>query len=183
MSRGVMWHNGVKGLALVTRSGSHTLFKAILEQFENKYHPEEQVFINDNERWHPVMDLSNIHDLRYYDISNKEYAVMIRNPVERFRSSCARVGCSVEEGLNVHAENVHFWTMKSMGILESTNAKFFKFPDQINECAEYLGLEIPLPILNQEDEAQKPVLTQKELDTIKVHYQEDIKKYEELNHE
>jgi hypothetical protein len=180
MAKGIIWHNRNKGLVLVTRSGSHTLFKTILEQFYPNNYQGEQVFVHENDRWHPVMNLSDIHDLNNFDIGNTEYAVMVRNPLDRFRSSCARVGCSVEEGLNMISDNVHFWTMKSMGILDSSHVKYFLFPNQLDECAQYLGLNLPLPVLNSEDEDKKPIINEENLIKIKEAYSSDIAIYEEL---
>jgi hypothetical protein len=180
MGRGVIWHNGNKGLALVTRSGSHTLFKAILEEFYPQNNQSEQVLVHEHDRWHPVMNLSDIHDLSMFEITNLEYAVMVRDPIERFRSSCARVGCTVGEGLGMHNENVHFWSMKSMGILESPNVKYFKFPEQISQCAIYLGLTNPVSHLNQENIDKKPILNQTDIIQIQQYYAEDLMIYNNL---
>lgn len=185
MSKGVLWHDGSKGIALVTRSGSHSLFKGIL----NKYYPElpQDVpafpFVNTEDRWHPVMNLQNIIDMSHEpkEFLTKEFAVMVRNPVERFTSSCARLMKSPTEVLNNYMDNVHVWTLKSMGLLDAPLAKYFLFETQLEDCGSYLGLDLPLPELN--GEPNKPELTAEELARVQNHFAEDIILYERLKNE
>ena len=174
MGRGVLWHDGSKGIALVTRSGSYSLFKNIL----SKYYPnlpqdeKDRPVLIDNNRWHPVMNLQNIVDMSGNDVSDLEFAVMVRNPIERFRSSCARKQCSPTEGLTTMQEDVHFWSMESMGLLND-KIKYFLFPEQIDECAIWLGLPTPVPRLNEEKDSKKPVLNEKELELVIKQYYND----------
>jgi len=185
MSKGVLWHNGNVGVALVTRSGSHALFKSIL----SKYYPEmpqdggNWPFINTEDRWHPVMNLPNIIDMSHEpkEFLTKEFAVMVRNPVERFTSSCARLMKSPTEVLDNHMDNVHVWTLKSMGLLDAPLAKYFLFESQLEDCATYLGLDLPLPELN--GEPNKPTLTPEELVRVQAHFSDDISLYERLKNE
>jgi len=180
MGRGVMWFKNNKGVALVTRSGSHSLFKSIL----SKYYPnlpqdeKDRPFVIENDRWHPVMNLEDILDLSSSDISDLEFAVMVRNPVERFQSSCARLGMTPTEVLDNHMDNVHVWTLKSMGLLDAPKAKYFLFESQLEDCATYLGLDLPLPGLN--GEPNKPELTSEELSRVQAHFADDIALYERL---
>jgi hypothetical protein len=183
MSRGVLWHDGSKGVALVTRSGSHSLFKSIL----NKYYPDlpqdgsDLSFINTQDRWHPVMSLPNVIDMSSNNFDNLEFAVMVRNPIERFRSSCARLGMTPTEVLDNHMDNVHVWTLKSMGLLDAPKVKYFLFETQLNNCSAYLGLDTPLPELN--GEPNKPELTPEELARVQVHFADDIALYERLKND
>jgi len=180
MGRGVMWFKDNKGVALVTRSGSHSLFKSIL----SKYYPnlpqneKDRPFVIENDRWHPVMNLEDILDLSSSDISDLEFAVMVRDPVERFQSSCARLGMTPTEVLDNHMDNVHVWTLKSMGLLDAPKAKYFLFENQLEDCANYLGLDLPLPALN--GESNKPELTSEELSRVQSHFADDIALYERL---
>lgn len=184
MSRGVLYHDGSKGIALVTRSGSHSLFKAILSKYypylpqDEKNHP----FVNTEDRWHPVMNLPNIIDMSHEpaEFLTKEFAVMVRNPVERFTSSCARLMKSPSEILDNHMDNVHVWTLKSMGLLDAPKAKYFLFETQLEDCGNYLGLDLPLPELNGESDENKPELTAEELARVQAHFADDIALYERL---
>ena len=180
MGRGVMWFKNNKGVALVTRSGSHSLFKSIL----SKYYPnlpqneKDRPFVTENDRWHPVMNLEDILDLSSADLSDLEFAVMVRDPVERFKSSCARLGMTPTEVLENHMDNVHVWTLKSMGLLDAPKAKYFLFESQLEDCGTYLGLDLPLPELN--GELNKPELTSDELARVQAHFADDISLYERL---
>jgi hypothetical protein len=180
-----MWFKDNKGVALVTRSGSHSLFKSIL----SKYYPElpqdrnDGLFVNTEDRWHPVMNLPDIIDMSHEpkEFLTKEFAVVVRNPVERFTSSCARLMKSPTEVLDNHMNNVHVWTLKSMGLLDAPKAKYFLFESQLEDCATYLGLDLPLPELN--GEPNKPELTSEELSRVQAHFADDIALYERLNNE
>jgi hypothetical protein len=182
MSKGVLWHNDKVGVALVTRSGSHAIYKSIL----SKYYPElpqdgnDWPFVNTEDRWHPVMNLPNIIDMSHEpkEFLTKEFAVVVRNPVERFTSSCARLMKSPTEILDNHMNNVHVWTLKSMGLLDAPKAKYFLFETQLNDCATYLGLDIPLPKLN--GEPNKPTLSDEELLRVNQIFADDIALYERL---
>ena len=182
MGRGVLWHDGSKGVALVTRSGSHSLFKSILSKYYPDLPQDEKncPFVNENDKWHPVMNLNNILDMSGNDISDLEFAVMVRNPIERFRSSCARLGMTPTEILDNHLDNVHVWTLKSMGLLDAPKAKYFLFETQLEDCGSYLGLDLPLPALNGETNENKPELTSEELTRVQNHFAEDITLYERL---
>ena len=57
---------------------------------------------------------------------------------------------------------------------------YFRFPDQLNNCAEWLGLPTPVPQLNEEAEESKPFLTQEQENAIRVMYAEDISLWESL---
>ena len=184
MSRGVLWHDGSKGVALVTRSGSHSLFKSIL----SKYYPDlpqdekDRPFVRENDRWHPVMNLQDITDMSHEPKTflDKEFAVVVRDPVERFRSSCARLGMTPTEILDNHLDNVHVWTLKSMGLLDVPKVKYFLFETQLEDCGSYLGLDLPLPALNGETNENKPKLTAEELVRVQTHFADDIALHERL---
>jgi hypothetical protein len=66
-----------------------------------------------------------------------------------------------------------------MGLLDE-GVTCFRFPDQIDACAEWLGLETPVPQLNEEDEESKPVLTPEQEEAIRATYAADIALWESL---
>jgi hypothetical protein len=104
---------------------------------------------------------------------------MVRDPVERFRSACARQGVSVEEGLTRMDADVHFWSLAHMGLL-AQGVTHFRFPDQLDACAEWLGLETPVPQLNDEPESSKPTLTPEQETAVRAAYAADIAMWESL---
>ena len=169
--RGVcsIYHN--KALALVTRSGSHTLMNLMLPKDNVPYVPEGLK----DEKWHPIMNLQG-HDLKH-GFPEMPICCMVRNPVDRFRSACARRNKTVEEGLL--EDEVHFWTMESMGLLND-KIKYFLFPEQIDECAAWLGLPTPVPRLNEEKDDKKPVLSESQIELVVKQYYNDNELYKKL---
>ena len=166
--RGVWALYNNKALALVTRSGSHALMNLMLPKDHIKTHPEHLK----EEKWHPIMNLQG-HDLKM-GLPECEVCCMVRDPVERFRSSCARRNKTVEEGFL--EDEVHFWTMESMGLL-NPKIKYFLFPEQIDECAKWLGLETPVPKLNEEESKKKPSLNDNQIKLIVEKYHNDNELY------
>jgi hypothetical protein len=160
-----------KALALVTRSGSHALMNLMLPKDHVKTQPEHLK----EEKWHPIMNLQG-HDLRL-GLPECEVYCMVRDPIERFKSACARRNKTVEEGLL--EDEVHFWSIESMGLLND-NIKYFLFPEQINECADWLGLPTPVPRVNEEKDEKKPVLTEEQLELVTKQYYNDNELYQKL---
>ena len=161
--------NGKK-FALVPRSGSYSIiWQALPENLRNPV----------GERWHPINATTNTigSPLNSDDIA--DLCCLVRDPVERFRSSCARQNVSVEEGLLLKNNDVHFWSLEDMGLL-TEGVTYFKFPDRINECAEWLGLETPIPQLNEEAEESKPILTPEQEALVREIYADDIVLWENL---
>ena len=171
-----MWHNETVGLAFVPRSGTQILFKEIV----SKYEPESiSEFVISDTEWKPVSTLESIKDLSSLDISSLDFAVVVRDPVERFRSSCVKLNYSFEQALN-DLENVHLVSLKNMGLLESSNVKYFSYSNEgLASCSSYLGLDSNPPV-PEEDESKKPVLTQEQIDLIKSAYSYDYEVFSKL---
>jgi hypothetical protein len=106
-------------------------------------------------------------------------ACLVRDPVERFRSACARQNVTPEVGLSRVTVDVHFWPLQLIGVIHP-NVTHFRFPDQIDACAEWLGLETPVPQLNEEADENKPVLTAEEEAAVRAAYAADIALWESL---
>lgn len=153
--------NGKK-FALVPRSGSYSIiWQALPENLRNPI----------GERWHPInATTDNIGSpLNQEDVF--DLCCLVRDPIERFRSACARQKVSVEQGLAIKNYDVHFWSLEDMGLIQS-GVTYFKFPEQINDCANWLGLSVPVPILNAEH--VKPELSDGDLLYISKEYEKDI---------
>jgi hypothetical protein len=163
--------NGRKFL-IVARSGSHAICWQSL--------PAEikEIFADPTRRyrqWHPVLS-SPYGGLAAGD-TPENYCCLVRDPVERFRSACARTQISVDDAL-ISADG-HFWSLESMGALQD-GVTHFRFPDQLDACAEWLGLETPVPQLNEEAEANKPTLTPEQEARVREIYAADIALWESL---
>jgi hypothetical protein len=160
--------------AIVARSGSHTICWQSLPQ-ELQTAPERPT---GSSRWHPISVAPGAGPLEL-DEQPVGLCCMVRDPVERFRSSCARQKVSVEEGLMRSEWDVHFWTLSDMGLLQK-DVTYFRFPDQLNDCAEWLGLPTPVPQLNEEAEELKPDLTPEQEVLVREIYADDIVLWESL---
>jgi hypothetical protein len=154
-----------KRFAIVARSGSYTICWQSLPQ-ELKIVPEGST------RWHPISISPDAGPLEENDIL-EGLCCMVRDPIERFRSSCARQQCNVEEGLSRSVWDVHFWSLKTMGLLQE-GVTYFRFPDQLNDCAAWLGLSTPVPQLNEEADESKPILTPEQELAVRAAYADDI---------
>lgn len=176
--RGVMWHNNSVGLALVPRSGSHTLFSLILKHYDPQARQESWTPPN-GARWHPVMNIQQgMCDLSTGMMPREiTFAVVVRDPVERFRSACARLQKTPAEVIAESLDDVHTWTIESMGLLSHPQAKYFLFTE-LEQCAVFLGLPTPLEQVNEEP--VKPDLSQEELQFLEQHYAKDIEFYNNL---
>lgn len=69
--------------------------------------------------------------------------------------------------------------LKDMGLI-ADDITYFRFPDQINDCAEWLGLPTPVPLENAEPEEKKPVLTPEQELAVRLAYADDITLWESL---
>jgi hypothetical protein len=160
--------------AIVARSGSHTICWQSLPQ-ELQTVPEGPI---GSKRWHPISVAPGgapiEHDEKPFGL-----CCMVRDPIERFRSSCARQKVSVEEGLTLTEWDVHFWSLKFMG-LHQEGVTHFRFPDQLNDCAEWLGLPTPVPQLNEESDSGKPTLTADQEIAVRTAYADDIALWDSL---
>jgi hypothetical protein len=161
--------------AVATRSGSYAIIWQSLPASLRV--PVEKP---NGERWHPLNSHPNAYSLNGLTQAPAEgLCCLVRDPVERFRSACARQGVSVEEGLTALNSDVHFWPLESMGLL-TEGVTHFRFPGQINDCAEWLGLETPVPQRNAEPEENKPTLTPEQEAAVRVAYSADVALWESL---
>jgi hypothetical protein len=152
-------------LALATRSGSHSIVAAWLQQFEPINYAAWQ-----EGGMHPARYLQE--QLSDYEMpSGATLAVIVRNPVERFRSMVARHGLSVDEQIAAPMYG-------ALPQLPFTN--YFRFEDELQACAEWLGLTLPIPVLAESGEADKPTLTAEQEAAVRQIYAADIALWESL---
>jgi len=59
-------------------------------------------------------------------------------------------------------------------------ARYFRFEDQLNEAAEWLGLPTPLPQEDATNEADKPTLTAEQEARLREIYADDVALWESL---
>jgi len=146
---------------MTPRSGSHSLARAALMH----YWPQ----LSGNGDDHPAALLPSDEG---WDGTNASVGLIVRNPVERFRSMCAhRPERTLEEHL----------ARPAYGPLPRGNfARYFRFETELDAAAEWLGLPTPLPQEDATDEAAKPVLTPEQEARVREIYADDIALWESL---
>lgn len=150
---------------LTPRSASHSIAAACLESFWpdlfDKYH-------NDN---HPMHPAAYIYSMEGF-IEQSDLAIILRNPIERFRSMCAhKPNISLEDHLNkpvYHSLPQNKWI------------KIFLFETQLQECADWLGITIPLQKIDSTKEKDKPILTPEQETIVRQIYADDLTLWESL---
>lgn len=135
---------------------------------------------------------------------DRPVALLVREPVSRFRSAIGylHLSESVDDVLRImmeeNGESIKNANGRNMGgrrgfagdihLRKQTrfihdddiDITYFRMPDQIDECAEWLGLPTPLVHVN-ETSGPKPDLTNDQIDKIKKYYKSDIELWESIN--
>lgn len=152
-------------VVFIPRSGSHSLaLTALVTWFPDK-HSEYLAAVATGETWHPAAFIPA-------PINADEVAMVVRNPVERFRSMCShRPDRSIDEHLNSPCYGP---------LPPGPFARLFRFEDQLNACAEWLGLPVPLPQEDATEEANKPTLSEEQLTRVREIFADDIALWESL---
>lgn len=99
---------------------------------------------------------------------NIEIAALIRNPIERFLSLCAKENHSVLYGITNEFPVQIFDNDETV----PNNVTLFKFETQMQECANWLGITASLNWLDPYP--NKPVLIESELATLEMIYKKDL---------
>jgi hypothetical protein len=147
---------------MTPRSGSHSLARAALIH----YWPELWQDGGDN---HPASLLPVDEG---WDGSSVNVGIVVRNPVERFRSMCAH---RLDRTLEEHLDSPMYGPLP-----QGTFARYFRFEDQLDAAAEWLGLPTPLPHEDATDEADKSTLTPEQEARVREIYADDIALWESL---
>jgi len=151
---------GQHTFALNYKSASTAFVRAII----GKHHPELIEGADSMARPHRL--LKKVPPLRP--------VLIVRDPVERFRSACAQTGkppeTAIAEIRQLPVYNVHFWPTSRLVV---QGVQIFRFEDQLEEAAKYLGLDLPLPVAN-ESELKKPELTKEQRSEVESIYANDI---------
>lgn len=160
---------GDKLLCMIPRTGSTSLLRLI----EDKYYPEMK---NVNIALH--FKIPSI-----IDDNKRELVAMFRHPVERFISGCSQTKRTINEGIEElktkSLDRIDFHLRPQYTFLsEKRSTKFFKFPEQLNECANYLELPTPISHLNASKSKSVPSLEQ--LTWLNKYYEKDFEIFNSL---
>jgi len=185
---------GEKLLAFNPKCATSTFSLAILRQ----YYPELLQDLEDNTHWangkKTEEQMLHRHVPKRVNPYKKKVAQIIREPVDRFRSAVAftnLVGrdCGTLEEIindlinetneldgipNTVAMNFHFRHQNHF----KGDITYFRM-DQLQECADFLGIKVPLTRIN-ENTNPKPVLTSEQEYIIRDFYADDVKLWESL---
>jgi hypothetical protein len=152
-------------LLLAPRSASHSFAAAALEQ----WHAEAfAAWKASDANEHPARYLPNL----VYPMDCHAPAIIVRNPVERFRSACARHGVA---SVDACLESPLFGLLPGGSLVRP-----FLFETQLQACADWLGITVPLPRIDATDEADKPTLTQDQEARVRELFAADIALWESL---
>jgi hypothetical protein len=124
---------------------------------------------------------------------DRPVVLLVRDPVERFRSAMAQVNLDdvdatitellTEEGAYGYirgvklVENAHFVKQST---IKGNPIYYFKFPEQVDEAARFLGLDLPLVIINENTRGDKPDVTEAQAEAIRQFYTEDYNLWSSL---
>lgn len=149
-----------KAVYRLPRTGSTSLIKNIAETHNAKA-------VNGGLIVPPHLEFSYTNCIRRSPTPPDGYEKILvsRDPIERFRSACGRTGKTPETAISELELNIvdpHF-----KRLTDDKWDKIFRFPDQLEELAEYL--EIP-PLLELNASETKPDLTQDQIDFVLVYY-------------
>jgi hypothetical protein len=125
--------------------------------------------------FHPDIEVTEPHHPAFFypNSSGGPIGVIVRNPVERFRSMVAHAQSTVEEQLASPRYGCEFCHGRTYDV-------YFRFEDQLQACADWLGITGPLPHLDSTEEADKPVLTPEQENRVREIYADDIALWESL---
>jgi len=155
-----------RSMLMVPRTGSHSLVGTWLLQRE----PENYTAWQSNLPHHPGGYLAN--QVVSFPGERSGLAVIVRNPVERFRSMCARHTFKTVED---HLVVPQYGPIQAEGC-----STFFRFEDQLETAAEWLGLSLPILHLDAAGEENKPTLTPDQEARVREIYAADIALWESL---
>jgi hypothetical protein len=107
-----------------------------------------------------------------------EVILIVRDPVERFRSACSETGKTPDEALTEQVQmNNHFWPTSRLLV---DGCKLYRFESDLDEAATALGLTLPLPNIDG-GSSEKPTLTPEQLTQVQAIYADDITLFESIS--
>jgi hypothetical protein len=175
---------GDKLMALNAKAATSTFARAIIKKYHKDIdaeitsaaYPDNQTA--DDKQWQMIVP--------YRINPDRPVVCLVRDPVDRFRAAMAQCGLSEVDATiaELHAEagtyglqqnvklvaNVHFVPQSRIA---GDPIHYFRFPDQIDTAAEFLGLDLPLITIN-EGTGVKPEVTEAQAEAIRAFYADDV---------
>tara|TARA_B100001094_G_scaffold286909_1_gene302064 strand:+ start:3434 stop:4009 length:576 start_codon:yes stop_codon:yes gene_type:complete len=184
---------GDKLFAFNGKCGTSTFAWAILRQF----YPEIVQDLNENTQWAHGGKTEDQMLHRWVPKRASPYkmpvAQIVREPVDRFKSAVAFMDLEKRAGtVDSIIDDLINETGTIDGLSGSVAANFHFRPqarfrgelyyfrmDQMQECADWLGIEVPLKTINK-CPRKKPELTKEQEDLIRDYYSDDVELWESL---
>lgn len=141
---------------LTPRSGTHSLSLAVLREFWPQIEVDENV--------HPASLIPRV------DGEPTGIAIVVRNPIERFRSMTAHLGLDVAE---------HIGRLRCVPLPRRQFDRYFLFETELKECARWLGVTGELP--HESPSEGKPDLSEYEVSLLTQIFWDDLKLWESLH--
>lgn len=141
----------------VPRSGSHCIARAAMKSFHSEVEIGEEI--------HPAVSYP---EREQYDGSQESVAVLVRNPIERFRSTLAQTKIPFEKQI----------ISPVYGYVPKGNFQYFLFETQLQECADWLGITEPL--VQEAESQEKPEFTEYQESLVRSLFRKDIELWEFL---
>ncbi len=157
-------------LAMVTRSGSHSIAHCLLRDF----YPDKFIeYQQDTSGRHPTTFLSVTTLDQEYNVG-----VMVRNPIERLRSLCSKKNLSVSMLID-SLQNGSYETLYGMNLINN-RCVHFKFENGFQSILDFLGIYGNIEHISPSNPENKPELSGAELEIIRGLLKEDIELWESL---
>ena len=172
--KGIYIKCGDKIFAAVLKAASGSIVLAILQ----KYYKNISDLRNRGD-----INVRRLHSyapkLKKSQINGKDVVLISRNPIERFRSACVEAEKTVEDAiseLGTQKMNQHFVPTSAWLI---DGCKLYKFEEHLEDAVRELGLDWPMHNVRGK-EKPKPVLTEDQVQKIKIFYAEDFALYNSI---
>lgn len=126
------------------------------------------------------------------EVPNKPVVCLIRNPVDRFCSAIKQVDIDINTAIDCLSndkeyhfpiyskpkklrEDGHF---REQNKLITDSSHLFKFPEEIDAMAKFIGITAEMPHLNKSD--KKIVLNDQQAEFVAAYYSKDMEIYKQL---
>lgn len=185
--------SGKKLLAFSAKCATSTFCWAIIRQ----YYPEVLDVLTNHTQWANGGTVNQQLHHRHVPTRATPYkhqvAQIVREPVDRFRSAAGFMNLTNRFGIEAVINDLINETGELEGIRGGTIAAnihfkkqarfsgditYFKM-DQLQECADFLGIKVPLETVNV-GRHKKPDLTSEQEDIIRDFYADDVKLWESI---
>jgi len=167
---------GDKFLALNFKAASSSLIRSISTEF----YPELEDTLQNNTSYPEGVTSAGMRLHAFLDKTETPEGttvLVVRDPVERFRSACAETGKTAEEGLSEGQKNNYFWPTSRL--LKGT-VQLYRFESDLEAAATALGLPYPLPEIPTLSTGVNPTLTADQLARVQALYADDIALFESI---